>query len=399
MKDIFPAPSEYAKHWPLDAKTVFLNHGSFGACPQKVLNKQNEYRQRLESQPVRFLVREMEEMFDRSRTAVARFVNAAPQDLVFVQNATTGVNTVFRSLNFKPGDEILYTNHIYGACKRLLEFIAIQTGAKLVEAYYAFPITSPDVIVQAILEKVTPQTRIALIDHISSATALIHPVETLVKELDQRGVDTMVDGAHALGSIPLDIEKTGAAYYTANCHKWLCTPKSAAILHVRRDKQKKIFPVVVSHAGYNAEPFAERFFWSGTYDPTAAICVADSIDYMASLLPGGWPAIMKRNHDLCIEARDLICNMLEVAKPCPDSMLAGMATLPLPPLDITVQLDYKSFDPLQERLFREYNIEVPVWNWSSPPSRLIRIAVQLYNSIEQYRYLVECLLRSFNKMG
>ena len=399
MKNNFPAPSEFAKLWPLDQQTVFLNHGSFGACPQKVLDKQHEYRQRLESQPVRFLVRDMEELFDQSRTAVARFVNAQPEDLVFVQNATTGVNTVFRSLNLKPGDEILYTNHIYGACKRLLEFISEKTGAKLVEAYYDFPIASPDIIVQAILEKVTPHTRIALIDHITSATALIHPVETIVKDLDHRGVDTMIDGAHALGSIPLDLEKIGAAYYTANCHKWLCTPKSVAILHIRSDKQKGIVPVVVSHAGYNAEPFAERFFWPGTYDPTAAICVKNSIEYMASLLPGGWPAIMKRNHDRCIEARDLICNMLEMAKPCPDSMIASMATVPLPHRDGAVPHDYKSFDPLQERLFREYNIEVPVWNWSFPPSRLIRIAVQLYNSLEQYRYFGDSLLHTLEEMG
>ena len=399
MKNNFPAPSEFAKLWPLDPQTVFLNHGSFGACPHKVLDKQHECRQRLECQPVRFLVRDMEELFDRSRTAVARFVNAVPEDLVFVQNATTGVNTVFRSLNFMPGDEILYTNHIYGACKRLLEFIAERTGAKLVEAYYNFPIESPDVIVQAILEKVTPHTRIALIDHITSATALIHPVETIVKELNHRGVDTMIDGAHALGSIPLDLGKIGAAYYTANCHKWLCSPKSVAILHIRGDKQKGIVPVVVSHAGYNAEPFAERFFWPGTYDPTAAICVSDAIEYMASLIPGGWPAIMKRNHNLCIEARDLICNMLEIAKPCPDSMIASMATLPLSPLDVAVPLDYKSFDQLQERLFRDYSIEIPVWNWSSPTSRLVRIAVQLYNSLDQYRYFGDSLLHCLKEMG
>jgi isopenicillin-N epimerase len=392
MKDNFPAPSEFAKFWSLDPDSVFLNHGSFGACPKEVLEKQHAYRQRLESQPVRFLMREMEEMFDRSRNEVARFVNAASEDLVFVQNATSGVNTVFRSLQFNPGDEILYTSHIYGACKRLLEFIADQTGAKLVEACYDFPISSPDVIVQAILCKVTSRTRIALIDHITSATALIHPVETIVRALETRGIDTMIDGAHSLGSIPLDLEKIGAAYYTANCHKWLCTPKSVAILHVRRDKQKGIVPVVVSHAGYAAEPFAERFFWPGTFDPTAALCVADSIHYMESLVTGGWPAIMNRNHQLCLEARVLICNVLEIDKPCPDDMIASMATFPLPLLTGSAPIGYKSFDPLQEQLYRDYNIEIPVWNWSHPPSRLIRIAVQLYNSMDQYRYLALALV-------
>jgi isopenicillin-N epimerase len=397
MSRKLPAPSEYAQYWSLDPDAVFLNHGSFGACPHFVLEKQAQYLRQLESQPVRFLMREMEVLFDNARAAAARFVHADPEDLVFVQNATSGVNTVFRSLRFEPGDEILYTNHIYGACKRLLEFISEQTGAVLVEAVYDFPIASPDVITNAIIGKVTPRTRIALIDHITSATALIHPVETIVGELEKRGVDTMIDGAHALGSVPLNLNQLGAAYYTANCHKWLCSPKSAAILHVRSDKQKGIVPVVVSHAGFNAEPFAERFFWPGTYDPTAAICVADSIEYMESLLPGGWQAVMERNHLLCLESRDMICNLLEIEKPCPDSMLAGMATFPLPVSPDTTPVGYKSFEPLQEFLFNEYNIEIPVWNWGSPSSRLIRIAVQLYNSPAQFRYFAEALIEALKK--
>ncbi len=386
MNKTLPVPSEFARLWPLGDDTVFLNHGSFGSCPKFILEKQQEYRQRLESQPVRFLMREMEELFDLSRKKAASFVNASPDDLVFVQNATSGVNVVFRSLQFNPGDEILFTNHIYGACKRLLEFVSEQTGAKLVEVVCDFPIDSPDIILEAILENVTPRTRIALIDHISSATALIHPIETIVSELEKRGVDTMVDGAHAMGSIPLDLTKIGAAYYTTNCHKWLCSPKSTAILHVRSDKQQGIYPLVISHAGHKAEPFAERFFWPGTYDPTAALCVGDSISYLESLLPGGWPALMKRNHDLCLEARNLICNILEIDPPCPDSMIASMAAFPLPLPLLSTPPDYKSFDPLQDRFFREFNIEIPVWYWSAPPMRLTRIAVQLYNSMDQYRY-------------
>ena len=381
-----PLPSEFARFWSLDRNTVYLNHGSFGACPQAILYKQQEYRQRLESHPVRFLGREMEELFDLSRNKAAAFVNARPEDMVFVQNATSGVNAVFRSLHFNPGDEILFTNHVYGACKRLLEFISEQTGAVLVEAAFDFPVTSPEIITDAILDKVTSRTRIALVDHISSATALIHPVEEIVRELEKRGVDTLVDGAHALGSIPLDLEKTGAAYYTANCHKWLCSPKSAAILHVRKDKQPGIYPAVISHAGHKAEPFAERFFWPGTYDPTAAICVGYSIEYMASLVPGGWPSLMKRNHDLCLEARDLICKILGIWAPCPGEMIASMASIPLPLPAISTPPGYKSFDPLQDLFYREFNAEIPVWYWTEPPMRLTRISVQLYNSMEQFRY-------------
>jgi isopenicillin-N epimerase len=386
-----PLPSGYAKFWILDTATVFLNHGSFGACPRVILDRQTDYRQRLEARPVQFLMREMEGMLDRSRREVAEFVHAAPEDLVFVQNSTTAVNTVFRSLKLNPGDEILFTSHIYGACRRLLEYISREAGVELIEAAFDFPTASEEMILDAILEKVTPRTRIALIDHISSATALIHPVETIVKELDRRGVDTLIDGAHALGSIPLDLKNIGAAYYTANCHKWLCTPKSAAILHVRSDKQKGVVPVVISHAGHEAEPFAERFFWPGTYDPTAALCVSDAIGYIGSMVPGGWPAVMKHNHDLCVEARELICRMLKISMPCPDRMIASMATFCLPPQAGAVPVDYKSFSPLQEILFRKYKIEIPIWNWPSPPSRLVRISAQLYNSLSQYEYLATAL--------
>ena len=391
MKHILPLPSQFARLWTIDPQVVYLNHGSFGACPKVILEKHQEYGQMLEKEPVRFMMKNLEVLMDNSRKKVASFIHANQEDIVFVQNATTGVNTVFRSLNFRQGDEILYTNHIYGACKQTLEFIARQTGAKLVEAAYPFPIKSSEQIVEAVMEKVTPRTRIALIDHISSATALIHPVEIIVKELNRRGIDTMIDGAHALGSIPLDLNETGAAYYTANCHKWLCSPKGAAILHVRKDRQKGIVPVVISHAGYDAEPFTERFFWPGTWEPSAVLCIADSIDYMDSLLPGGWPSVMMRNHGLCLEARSLICGVLGIDPPCPDSMVASMASFPIPVSPEEIPYDYKGFDLLQDRLFEKYGIEIPVWNWSEPISRLTRISVQLYNCMEQYQYLGQAL--------
>lgn len=390
-----PGPSELASLWALDPGVVYLNHGSFGACPKQILEKQREYQLMLESQPVRFLIREMEGLHEASRRKAAAFVNSLPEDMVFVSNATAAVNTVFRSLKLEPGDEILITNHIYPACRRILEYISEQTGAVLIEAWYGFPIESPEVVVEAILKELTPRTRIALIDHITSATALILPVEWIVNELENRGVDVMIDGAHALGSIPLDLQHIGAAYYTANCHKWLCAPKSTAILHVRRDKQKDIVPLVISHAGHRAEPFAERFYWQGTNDPAPALCVGDTINFMESLLPGGWPAIMAQNHNLCIEARSMICHELGIPKPCPDEMIASMATLPLPTPAVIPQFDYKSTDPFQDLLFRDNDIEAPFWFWSSPPQRLTRISAQLYNSFNQFRYFVEALKKHF----
>jgi len=396
MTPTYRFPSEFSHLWAIEPGAIYLNHGSFGACTKYILEKQNEYRQMLEGQPMRFMVRQLEGMINSAREKIAAFVKADPSDLVFVQNATAAVNTVFRSLHFEPGDEILITNHIYYGCKKALEYIAETTGAVLVEAEYDIPVSSTGMITEAVLSKVSPRTKIALIDHITSATALIQPVEEIVRELEKRGVDTLVDGAHVPGSIPLDINSIGAVYYTANCHKWLCSPKSSAILHVRKDKQKHIVPLIVSHAGYNAEPFAEKFFWPGTWDPTPVICAADSIDYMASLIPGGWDAVMKRNHDICIQARDIFCFELGLTPSCPDGMNAGMSTIELPDLGEINPPDYKNVDAIQNRIFREYNLELPLWYWSQPPRRTTRISVQLYNSLEQFSYAAG-ILKQFYK--
>lgn len=379
-------PSDFSLLWALDPGVIYLNHGSFGASTKFILEKQNEYRDMLEKQPMNFLVRRLEELIYSAREKMAGFVKCNTSDLVFVQNATAGVNTVFRSIKFNPGDEILISNHTYYACRKLVEFIAETSGAVIVEVRYDIPVASPAVIADAWLSAVSSKTKIALIDHITSATALIQPVGQIVRELDKLGIDTLVDGAHAPGSIPLDLDALGAAYYTGNCHKWLCSPKSAAILHVRNDRQKNILPLVISHAGHNAQPFAERFFWPGTYDPTPILCAADSIDYMASLMPGGWDAIMKRNHDVCINARDYFCRELGLTPSCPDEMNAGMATMEIPFLEENNPPDYKNCDAIQNRICQEYNLEIPLWYWNDPPRRTTRISAQLYNSPEQYVY-------------
>ncbi|MCX6287288.1 MAG: aminotransferase class V-fold PLP-dependent enzyme [Bacteroidetes bacterium] len=398
MTQTYRFPSEYSHLWAIEPGTIYLNHGSFGACTKYILNKQQEYRNMLESQPMRFMVRQLEEMIHAAREKVAAFVNSDPDDLVFIQNATAGVNTVFKSLHFEPGDEILITNHTYFACRKLLEYIAEATGAILIEATYDIPVSSPGLITEAVLSAVSPKTKIALIDHITSATALIQPVKEIVRELEKRGVDTMVDGAHVPGSIPLDIESIGAAYYTANCHKWLCSPKSAAILHVRKDKQKQILPLIISHAGHKAEPFAERFFWQGTLDPSPILCVTDSIDYMASLMPGGWDAIMKRNHEVCIQARDLFCSEMGLLPSCPEEMNAGMSTIELPDLGEMKPPDYKNCDAIQNEIYLKYSLELPLWYWSQPPRRITRLSVQLYNSPEQFSYAVR-MLKQYYRPG
>src|SRR5438477_4263646 len=223
--------------WMLDEKTIFLNHGSFGSCPRPVLEYQRALRERMERQPIQFLARELEGLLDEARGELAQFLGAAAEDLVFVPNATAGVNTVLRSLRFERDDELLVTDHEYNACRNALDSVAQFWGARVTVARVPFPLRTEEEIVEAVLGAATPRTRLALLDHVTSQTGLVFPIERLVMGLAERGIDTVVDGAHAPGMLPLDLRGIGAAYYTGNCHKWLCTPKGSGFLHVRRDRQ------------------------------------------------------------------------------------------------------------------------------------------------------------------
>lgn len=365
---------------------TFLNHGSFGACPKQVLEFQQLLRSHLEQEPVRFFGREWEPLLDNARSKLAAFVGADVQDLVFVPNATTGVNSVLRSLTFSPEDEILTTNHEYNACRNALDFIASSTGARVVVAKIPFPIDSSQQVIAAVIERVSAKTRLALLDHVTSQTGLIFPIQELAKELQQRGVDTLVDGAHAPGMISLDLREIGATYYTGNCHKWLCAPKGAAFLYVQRDKQSEIRPLTISH-GTNSprtdkSRFQLEFDWTGTDDPTAYMCVPEAIAFMGSLLPGGWKELRQQNHQLVLQGRRLLCEALEVQPPCPEEMIGSMAVVPMP-----ATLENRNFMSIHDELFDKFGIQVQVMPWPEKPRLLVRISAQIYNTLEQYEYL------------
>lgn len=369
---------------------TFLNHGSFGACPKQVLEFQQRLRSQIEHEPLRFFGREWEPLLDDARSKLAAFVGADVQDLVFVPNATTGVNSVLRSLTFSPEDEILTTNHEYNACRNALDFIASRTGARVVVAKVPFPIDSPQQIVAAVIERVSAKTRLALLDHITSQTGLIFPIQELAKELQQRGVDTLVDGAHAPGMISLDLREIGATYYSGNCHKWLCAPKGAAFLYVRRDKQSEIRPLTISH-GTNSprtdkSRFQLEFDWTGTDDPTAYMCVPEAIAFMGSLLPGGWTELRQQNHQLVLQGRRLLCEALEVQPLCPKEMIGSMAVVPMP-----TTWENRDFMSIHDELFDKFGIQVQVMPWQEKPRLLVRISAQIYNTLEQYEYLAKVL--------
>ena len=380
------------EHWLLDPTITFLNHGSFGAAPKAVLAKQNELRTQLEREPVRFMVRELEPLLDEARAVLAEFVGADPAAIAFVPNATAGVNAVLRSLDLDRHDELLVTTHEYNASRNALEYVAGIAGAKVVAVDVPFPIRSSDEIVERVLAAVTDRTRLLLIDHVTSQTGLIFPIETLIAELNRRGIDTLVDGAHAPGMFPLNLDTLGAAYYTGNLHKWVCAPKGAAFLYVRENRRLGIRPVVISH-GANAtrtdrSRFHLEFDWPGTFDPTAILSVPTALQFIASLVDGGWLEVMRHNHELARRARDLLCARLGIPHPAPDEMLGSMAAVPLAEGKPYVPTLYG--DPLQDALF-EHNIEVPIHPWPHQPKRVLRVSAQLYNEIGDYEKLADAL--------
>lgn len=382
-------------HWMLDPEVVFLNHGSFGACPKAILQHQTALRERLEAEPCRFFLREAEPLLDAALETLAAFIGARWEDLAFVPNATAGVNTVLRSLSFQPGDELIATDHGYNACNNALRFAAERAGAQVVLAHVPFPLSSSDQVISAVLEKVTARTRLVLVDHVTSPTGLVFPIEQLVRALSERGVDTLVDGAHAPGMLPLDVTAIGAAYYTGNCHKWLCAPKGAAFLHVRQDRQAAIRPLTISHGANASRPgrsrFRLEFDWTGTLDPTAALCIPECIRYLGSLFEGGWPELFAYNRRRTLAARDVLIQALKLPAPAPDEMIATLAAVPLPPARSAPPAGLLPFDPIQELLWEKAHIELPVWSWPAPPQRMLRVSCQLYNRPEDYLLLARTL--------
>lgn len=382
--------STFHSLWTLDPTVRFLNHGSFGACPRTVLDAQRDLQARLEREPVQFLMREAEPLLDASRVALAAFVGADPEGLVFVPNATTGVATALASIDdLAPGDELLVTDHGYNACRNAVDRHAARAGARVVVAHIPFPIASEDELVDAVLRAITPRTRWALLDHVTSPTALVLPIARLVRELRARGVETIVDGAHAPGMLPLDVAAIDAAYYTGNCHKWLCAPKGAAFLVTRADRRSRTLPLVTSHGANSPRTDRSRYLlehdWGGTVDPSAILSIPGALQAIAAMLPGGWPAVMAHNHELALLARTRLAAALDTpADITPDALLGSMATLPLPLRDDAATASPFDEDPLQLALFERHRIEVPIMPWPALRQRFVRVSAQLYNDASDY---------------
>jgi len=375
--------------WTLDPTVAYLNHGAFGACPKPVLDRQAELRAELEREPMLFLDRSLEGRLDDVRQALAPHLGAEGEDLVFVANATTAVNAVLQSFAFSAGDELLITSQGYNACNNAAQARAAATRAHVVVADVPFPLRDSGQIVDAVLERVTPRTRLALIDHVTSQTGLVFPIQALVEALRARGVATLVDGAHAPGMVPIDLARLGADYYTGNAHKWLCAPKTAAFLWVRRELQAQVRPLVISHGANSARRDRSRyrieFDWTGTLDPTPLLCIPAALAFLGQLLPGGLPALAARNRALALAGRALLAERLALDLPAPDDLIGSLAALPLG------HAPHETPDPLQAALFDRYRIEVPIFPWPALGHRVLRISAQAYNGLAQYQTLADAL--------
>ena len=381
--------------WVLEDGVLHLNHGSFGATPALVLEAQQRMRSRMEANPTRyFLGGDYQRELDSARRTVADFVGGDEAGLVFVNNATAGVNAVLRSLEptLASGDEIVVTDHEYNACRNAAMVSASRAGARVVTTPLPFPLESSQQVVEAVLAAVSGRTRILLIDAVTSATGLALPIAEIAAAVEP-DVRVLVDAAHAPGMIDFNVAELGASYVTANCHKWMCSAKGAGFLWVREDRRDDVYHSVISH-GYNGGwPSGDghmhaQFDWTGTDDPSAWLTVPVALDAVEAMHPEGWPGVRRSIRDLCLTGRRILIEALEIEKPAPEEMIGAIASLPVPPADHSGS---EIFDPLMAALEQRHRIQVPVFIWPAPPDRLLRISAHLYNDESQYHRLAEAL--------
>jgi isopenicillin-N epimerase len=386
-----------ARQWDFGG-VDYMNHGSFGACPLKVRNFQQQQREALLTSPMDYFGTENPRRMTEGRLFWAKFLDAEAEGVVHIECATLGVNTVMKSLAlrgyFKAGDEILITSHGYNACNNVANEIAALTGAKVVIASIPFPIEEKASVSGAIFSSVTERTKLALIDHITSETGLIFPIEEIVSGLKDRGVETLVDGAHAPAHVPLSLSALGAAFYTGNGHKWLCAAPGAAFLYVREDFRDTVRPMSTSHGANDPDPemssFQKNFAWTGTRDNTPYFTPAVAFETLSSLHPKGLPGLIADNRRLVRYGQKLLTDALGVKAHAPDDMLGMMATVTLPPGDAP---------RLRHDLRHRENFSIQLGQLSPQfgTGRFLRLSAQAYNRPEQYERLARVLIEALER--
>lgn len=369
----------------------YLDHGAFGGLPDSVSKSQTTTRHLIESDPHDFFERKYVESLLYSKKVLASFIGVDVDGLVLVGGATHALNVVIKSRHFSPGDEILTLNSAYSSIKLLLDSVASRDGANVVVAEVPFPVSSCLDVIDCLLAHVTDRTRIAVIDHVPSRTGLVLPIKEIVSSLEARGVETIVDGAHASGMFPLDIQSINAPYYVGNCHKWMCAPRGIGFLYMRKDRRDSTKPLVIARSPHAANShkrsaLENQFDWLGTFDPSAFLTIPKSVEFLQTAVPGGHGAMFERNHRLALAAREILCHRLNIALPTPDHMIGTMVSMPLPD---SLEPECKGMTSIQKYLWEQHQTEVPIYPWPAHPKRLLRISVQLYNSLDQYQQLAE----------
>jgi len=368
--------------WHIDPKAAFLNHGSYGACPIAVLQKQNEIRERMERQPCEFLGRDVwEGLIEDSLEKVGSFVSARGRDMAFVDNATTGANSVLRSLDFNPGDELVTTSHVYGAVRATMDFVALKSGAIVKEAQVPFPPKSEDEIINSIESALTEKTKFLLIDHIASASATIFPVKRIVDMAHDKNIRVFVDGAHAIGQIELDIPSLGADWYVTNAHKWLYAPKGCALLWTSPEMQDETHPTVISWGYHGKEGYSTEFLWQGTRDLSPWLSTDSAIDFYESF---GSSNVKKYMHNLAWGSAEMLAKEWGVDLNLERGMFASMVPIPIPGNVCGGDDERVS---IVKRLWEKHKVEVAVTDPSSSDQLWIRISAQIYNEESDYQKL------------
>lgn len=365
----------------LDPTVTFLNHGSFGACPRSVFETFQRWQLELERQPVEFLGRRIDSLLNESRAALADYLNADTDDLFYVQNATTGVNIAARSLKLAPGDEILTTQHEYGACDNTWEFVCAKTGAVYVRQEITMPLTTPDAFVEEFWAGVTPRTRVIYISHVTSASAFIFPVQEICRRAREAGILTLIDGAHAPGQVPVDLRALDPDFYTGNLHKWVCAPKGSAFLYVRRSQQAIIEPNIVSWGWHDDGSFIAKNQKQGTREPAAYLSVPAAIQFQRE---HHWDEVRASCHTMIESLHGTMAELFDLPPIAPVDWFGQMLTAPLPNCDAAA---------VKVRLYDQYRIEAPLIDWKN--RQFIRVSIQGYNTAEDIARLTSALQEIF----
>lgn len=371
------------EHFQIRPDITFLNHGSFGACPRPVFDAYQAWQRAIETDPIELLGRRLGELLDNARTQLATYLGTQADQLVFVPNTTMGVNIVARSLSLGPDDEILATDHEYGASDRTWRFLCTQQGMQYKNQHIPLPLESDEEMIEHLWRGVTPRTRVIFLSHITSPTGLIFPIARICQRARAAGILTVIDGAHAPGQIPLNLDELGADFYIGNCHKWLCAPKGSAFLYAAPERQELLQPLIVSWGWENSVPgvskFQDYFSRTGTDDPSAYLSVPAAISFQREYQ---WDTVRVACHELARMARQQVSELAGTRAICPDSpdWWAQMCCIQLPDGDAQA---------LQRCLREVWSIEIPVGNWNK--MRFLRISIQGYNSVADVERLLTAL--------